>query len=135
MTVEEAIEVIETEIKCVSRQDCHHQCGSCELAMDQKDILDAYTMAITSLKKRNILNWISVKEATAEFPCIARDKFKQVFIPTGVLTVNGECYDAKGFHMNFEEFFKGELTGNGFRILPRQIIEWIPLSEEEEEKA
>ena len=53
MTIEKAIEVLETEIECVSRINCDHDCEYCELSMDLKTILNAYKMAINGLYYKN----------------------------------------------------------------------------------
>lgn len=53
MTIEEAIEVLCTEHKCVQRQDddrCDRKCVDCDLAMQDYIIMSAYDMAIAALR-------------------------------------------------------------------------------------
>jgi len=84
--------------------------------------------------------WIPVKEKAAEFPCLACDSLgNPPFIPMGVVTFeNGKgeirCYEGKDYKFNgYEEFMKGkEITladGEKARILPQEIIAWLPLPE------
>ena len=47
--IQKAIEVIEAEKTCVSRQECDRDCGKCDLTMETNDILDAYETAIDAL--------------------------------------------------------------------------------------
>ena len=49
MKIERAIKVIQTEQKCVSRQQCDRDCAKCDLVMKDTDILEAYDMAISAL--------------------------------------------------------------------------------------
>ena len=51
MTKERAIEVIETEEKCVLRniRGCDRDCEKCDLVLPDEDILTAYKMAKEAL--------------------------------------------------------------------------------------
>lgn len=50
MTNERAIEVIQTEKKCVARANiCDRNCAKCYLVLPEEDILTAYDMAIKAL--------------------------------------------------------------------------------------
>lgn len=50
MTPKEAIEIIENERKCVAT-NCDRDCGKCPLVREEKDILNAFDMAIEALKR------------------------------------------------------------------------------------
>lgn len=79
------------------------------------------------------MKWISVKDKGAEYPCLACDKFEQIWIPMAVVSIHHTSdnakhyYDGEHFHFDVEEFFKGYDAGGGTRILPREIIAWMPL--------
>lgn len=84
--------------------------------------------------------WIPVKEKAAEFPCLACDSLgNPPFIPMGVVTFKKgkggiRCFESKDYKFNgYEEFMKGkEITladGEKARILPLEIIAWMPLPE------
>ena len=50
MTNERAIEIIQTEKKCVARANiCDRDCANCHLVLPEEDILTAYDMAIKAL--------------------------------------------------------------------------------------
>ena len=85
-----------------------------------------------------MIEWIPVRKEAAKNPCLACDKYGQIFIPQGVLTIrtengNTHCYDGKGYKFNTEEFLKGEeitlYNGEKARIRPTKIIAWMPLPE------
>ena len=73
MNKEEAIAVLENEIKCVDK-DCNieRSCGNCPYAMPSKEpILEAYKMAIKALgqessRSENPNKWIPVSERLPE---------------------------------------------------------------------
>lgn len=74
--------------------------------------------------------WIPVSEKKAHFPCLAVDKFGQIFIPQGIVTINNRCYDGAGFDFDVGRFKKGkEVTINGRKayIEPTEVIAWRPL--------
>lgn len=74
--------------------------------------------------------WIPCCDRRPEHPCLACDTFGQIFIPHGVVTVDGQSYDADGFDFDFEKFLRGRETvidGEPAYILPREIIAWRPL--------
>ena len=53
MSIEEAIKIIETEWKCIDRNDgihCDRKCENCDLVMEVNDIREAYNMAINALE-------------------------------------------------------------------------------------
>lgn len=53
MTIEQAINIIENEIRCVQRATtncCDRDCGKCPLVMDDTAIIKAYGMAIQALQ-------------------------------------------------------------------------------------
>ena len=53
MTAQRAISVIQNEAACVSRQTCpgcDRRCGQCDLVLDDREILEAYSMAVNALK-------------------------------------------------------------------------------------
>lgn len=51
MTKERAIEIIQTEKKCVARANiCDRDCANCHLVLPEEDILTAYDMAINALE-------------------------------------------------------------------------------------
>ena len=54
MTVLQAIEVIRNETKCVERatKGCSRNCNMCDLVLPDKDILDAYDMAVEVLLEK-----------------------------------------------------------------------------------
>lgn len=53
MREQEAIDIINQEIKCVTNLKCDRNCGNCDLAMDSSEkIVEAYKLAIEALKKR-----------------------------------------------------------------------------------
>ena len=88
MKKEEAIETIKTAISEVEW-------------VYPLDYVAAFDMAIDALEKQP--KWITVSEEMAKFPCLACDKFSQIFIPCGVVTINNRY------------------------ILPREIIAWMPM--------
>ena len=48
----QAINVINNEVKCVKHAPyCDRNCGVCDLRLNDKDILDAYDLAIIALSK------------------------------------------------------------------------------------
>lgn len=50
MTNERAVEIIQTEKKCVARANiCDRDCANCHLMMPEEEILAAYDMAIDSI--------------------------------------------------------------------------------------
>lgn len=50
MTNERAVEIIQTEKKCVARANiCDRDCANCDLVLPEEDILTAYDMAIKAL--------------------------------------------------------------------------------------
>lgn len=50
MTNERAVEIIQTEKKCVARANiCDRDCANCHLVMPEEDILAAYDIAIDSI--------------------------------------------------------------------------------------
>ena len=52
MTKERAIEIIQTEKKCVDRANiCDRDCANCHLVLPEEDILMAYDMAILALSR------------------------------------------------------------------------------------
>jgi len=53
MTAARATEVIRTEKKCVLRniRGCDRECGKCDLALTDEEILTAYDMAIEALEE------------------------------------------------------------------------------------
>ena len=54
-----AIEVIKTEKECVMRNvgsNCNRDCYGCDLIMPDKDILDAYDIAIDAIEKMMKIN-------------------------------------------------------------------------------
>lgn len=48
MTKEQAIEILANEKMCVQR-DCDRNCGACELAREETEIVDAFDTAISAL--------------------------------------------------------------------------------------
>lgn len=54
MSINEVIDVLETEMRCVRRASkgaCDRDCGHCDLVLPDGQILDAYAIAIIKLKK------------------------------------------------------------------------------------
>lgn len=51
MTKEQAIEILANEKMCVQR-DCDRNCGACELAREETEIVDAFDTAISALMER-----------------------------------------------------------------------------------
>lgn len=52
MTNERAIEIIQTEKKCVARANiCDRDCANCHLVLPEEEILAAYDMAILALSR------------------------------------------------------------------------------------
>lgn len=52
MGIEKIIEILETEKECVIKNinGCDGDCGNCDLALEDDEILTAYTLAISILK-------------------------------------------------------------------------------------
>lgn len=75
--------------------------------------------------------WIPVKKEAPKFPCIACDNLGNYpFIPLGIVTIDDKYYDSKDFKFDIKEFLKGketEIDGKKARILPREIVAWMPL--------
>lgn len=117
MTSEEAIEAIKTAIAEVEWEY-------------PLDYAAAFDMAIEALEKQP--KWITVSEEMAKFPCLACDKFSQIFIPCGVVTINNRCYDGIDFMGDVKKFLRGKegtIGGKKAYILPREIIAWMPMPE------
>lgn len=117
MTKEEAIKWIEYHID-ISDYD------------EDDDLLTALKMAVKALEKQP--KWITVSEEMAKFPCLACDKFSQIFIPCGVVTINNRCYDGIDFIGDVKKFLRGKegtIGGKKAYILPREITAWMPLPE------
>lgn len=54
MSINEVIDVLETEVRCVRRAEkgvCDRNCKYCDLVLPAGTILDAYAIAIIKLKK------------------------------------------------------------------------------------
>ena len=76
--------------------------------------------------------WIPVNEHEAMFPCLATDKFGQIFIPISVVTIGNRCYDGQNFRFDVGDFLKGEeieVDGETMYLAPREIVAWMPLPE------
>lgn len=73
--------------------------------------------------------WIKCEDMQAEIPCLACDVYNQIFIPKAVIASNEKCYDAENYKIgdDIEEFLKGKEIEKGLRLLPREIIAWMPL--------
>lgn len=94
------------------------------------DYAVAIDTAIQALEKQP--KWITVSEEMAKFPCLACDKFSQIFIPCGVVTINNRCYDGIDFMGDVKKFLRGKeetIGGKKAYILPREIIAWMPMPE------
>lgn len=53
MGIEKIIEILNIEKECVKRninKDCNRDCSSCDLVLEDEEILTAYTLAISILK-------------------------------------------------------------------------------------
>ena len=64
MDNKQAIKIIETEKKCVCRQfekGCDRLCGKCDLVLEDKEIINAYDMAINLLQAEPCEDAISRK--------------------------------------------------------------------------
>jgi hypothetical protein len=117
MTNEEAIEIIKIAIAEVEWES-------------PLDYAAAFEVAIKALKEQ--ARWIPVSEEMAKFPCLACDKFSQIFIPCGVVTINNRCYDGIDFMGDVKKFLRGKegtIGGKKAYILPREIIAWMPMPE------
>ena len=56
MTNQEAIRLMENELRCVQRANancCDRNCAACDLLEEADDIIKAYGMAIKALEKNN----------------------------------------------------------------------------------
>ena len=74
--------------------------------------------------------WIPCSEKQVEASCLACDKFGQMFIPTSIVVINHKCYDGTDFDFaKPDDFLEGVNIGHGMRVLPREIIAWMPLPE------
>lgn len=82
--------------------------------------------------------WIPVENKRPTGPCVVCDSLGNVFVPVGLLTIETEdsngnkreaTYDARNYDFNIEEFLKGVPVPyeKNSRILPREIVAWIPL--------
>lgn len=67
--IQKAIEVIQTEKACVSRQQCDRDCGKCDLVMQADDILDAYAAAIAALREKQHNDELRQQGRLVELPC------------------------------------------------------------------
>ena len=64
MDNKQAIKIIETEKKCVCRQfekGCDRLCGKCDLVLEDKEIINAYDMAINLLQAEPCEDCVSRK--------------------------------------------------------------------------
>ena len=70
MTLQQAIEVLKTEIQCVQNINCDRsECKNCHLVMQEQDILEAYEMAIEALEGEKLWNeehWLLEKPKAKE---------------------------------------------------------------------
>lgn len=96
---------------------------------DLSDYSDKLWAAAYERGKAEAVRWIPCSEQPAEPNSLACDKFGQVFITLTVVDINGKCYDGTEVAFNVEEFLKGKLIGDGVRVLPTEIIAWMPLPE------
>ena len=67
--IQKAIEIIQTEKACVSRQQCGRDCGKCDLVMQANDILDAYAAAIDALQEKQRNDELRQQGRLVELPC------------------------------------------------------------------
>ena len=55
LSVDEVLQILETERKCVSRASssipCNRRCDKCDLVLDSEDIIYAYSWAIGFIKQ------------------------------------------------------------------------------------
>ena len=54
MTKEKAMEILETQIKCTSTM-CNKDCHLCTYALNEKEVIGAFLMAIKALEKSEII--------------------------------------------------------------------------------
>ena len=95
-----------------------------EVSLTKENIKIAFDgIRATALESQR---WIPVSEKEAEFPCIACDKYNQIFIPTGIVKINDKCYGCDG-SKNALEILPENVE------IPRKIIAWMPLPEPFEE--
>lgn len=127
---------------CISREQtlkafaekCGGECACCEYNGSGYDTAENCKLikSMPSVTSQQI-RWIPVSERAADFPCLACDIFKQIFIPSGIVVLNNRCYDGKDFDFNVEKFLKGkEITtygGEKLYVKPREITAWMPLPE------
>ena len=72
MTNEEAIAIIENELKCINRNDgqnCNRQCENCDLVLDVESIRLGFSMAIYALSKEPSSDLISRQELITKLRC------------------------------------------------------------------
>lgn len=50
MTAERALQLMEIELACVSREDCDRDCANCDLVQEREDLIEAYKYVIHMLK-------------------------------------------------------------------------------------
>ena len=119
MTNEEAIKIIKSECYTANL-----------LNLDRTRMVN--TALDTVIEAAEETRWIPVSEKKAHFPCLAVDKFGQIFIPQDIVTINNRCYDGAGFDFDVGRFKKGKeviINGRKAYIEPTEVIAWMPLPE------
>ena len=78
MTENEAIEIIQTEKQCVLRnvEGCDRDCKKCDLVRQDKEIIEAYDMAISSLKEMQ--QYKLIKDVTLGIMAEALKEFSEI---------------------------------------------------------
>lgn len=70
------------------------------------------------------------KHMSGEFGILACDIYGQMFIPYSLVFANDKCYDGENFRFDdVDKFLKGVSVGRNIRVLPREIVAWMPLPE------
>ena len=84
MTREEAIITLTKELKCNSLDECNLKCDECGMLTDQKDLMEAYKMAIKALEEYKIGRWLPS------------------FIPDSILSKCSNCgFDTGAWSFNY----------------------------------
>lgn len=109
----------------------HQENVIAEIKINGDELHELVEKAVNDIKVK--YDWIPVNKKPAEYPCLACDKLAQIFIPNGVVEINDHFYDGSFYEFDNEKFLQGHeietLSGIKGRVLPREIIAWMPLPE------
>ena len=113
-----AIDALRNELKCVLRKDCDRAvCKTCDLVMNEADIIEALTMAIDVLSAQPEQQWIPCDERLPEAGEYIGDIAKYYLVQNEY----GDMMVARYTHSEYwEQIYQLEPIGD-------KIVAWMPL--------